>query len=389
MRKTQRAGLSRFVPGTPGNRQRDFRFEAHATLRMGDAALVLLAQSATRDAGATDWWLQGENTHARLQPASRVWPDQDPSPEVALAEYESALQRREAAEVGLAALPERSRWHTRRLLRQRSEAQAELSAARAREHEARAALPRSALGAQPNNWGVLSAGGRFNLEASLRALHTGEQWFSAPPEAISKRLAADRPEVLDAMARLQDDVLPARLAAARGDRRFEQDIIARLHAIVVELMGVETAVAASHAWDVRQARQVLQGHLPRGARPRARDLTDLETRHAATLLLNTGLCDAPGCPITVHDFYVLHEVLGCGLGTAALGELCDFADRYRRTITASFVPGRMGGNNPNLDPVYIPRMANWYHRHGFRVGDKPPTEWSKGDKICRRPASSP
>jgi hypothetical protein len=350
---------------------------------------LLVAQSATCETGATDWQLRGENPRARLQSASRVRHEQRPSPDAALAEYEAALRRREAAEVGLAALPGRSRWHARRLLRQRSNAKAELSAARASEHEARAALSRSALGAQPKDWGVLSAGGWFNLEASLRALYTGERWFTAPPEAISKRLSAGRPEVLDAMARLQADVLPARLAAARGDRRPEHDIVARLQAIVVELADVESALAAADAWDVRQARQVLQGHLPRGARPRARDLTHLETRHAATLLLNTGPGEAPGAPITVHDFYVRDEVLGLGLGTAALGELCDFADYYRRPITAKFVPGRMRGNDPNLDPAFTPRIANWYHRHGFRVGDKPPTEWSVGDKICRGPVPSP
>lgn len=125
---------------------------------------------------------------------------------------------------------------------------------------------------------------------------------------------------------------------------------------------------------------VLHDFLPVHARPAISSANDLERSTDLITFLVTEReadWDAPYQHIRLHD--IVSRVQGGGLGTAALLELCAYADRQRLPITADFVPGF------DASAAHIRRLARWYHRHGFRQADRTPEEWKSTNEIRREP----
>ena len=69
---------------------------------------------------------------------------------------------------------------------------------------------------------------------------------------------------------------------------------------------------------------------------------------------------------------------GHGIGTAALRELCRFADTRHLRISGKIEPLDVS------DPAFH-RLAGWYFRHGFRQGGRDPQSWVPLGEMVRIP----
>jgi hypothetical protein len=137
--------------------------------------------------------------------------------------------------------------------------------------------------------------------------------------------------------------------------------------------------AAALAEDYR----VLHDFLPVHARPKVTSANHLERSTDLITFLVTERepgWDAPYPHVRLHD--IVSRVQSGGLGTAALQELCAYADRQGLPVTADFVPGF------DADAARILRLARWYHRHGFRQGDRSPEAWTPTTAMRRDPIAS-
>ena len=130
----------------------------------------------------------------------------------------------------------------------------------------------------------------------------------------------------------------------------------------------------------------LYEHLPGSIRPLPETVEGLDRwTHFRTLSVTLPMEDArwellaDGAPrrIRLHDIVVKQR--GRGLGTALLEHLCAFADVRGYMITGELEPGP---GRPDADAV---RLAGWYARHGFRQGDRTPSEWRRGASMARVP----
>lgn len=89
--------------------------------------------------------------------------------------------------------------------------------------------------------------------------------------------------------------------------------------------------------------------------------------------------------IGLSDIVVPPWIAGLGLGSAALSHLCRCADDVGATITGVLYPGSAYKNDQE---TRIPRLARWYARHGFAVGDLPAVQWQIGSSMTRAPGEA-
>lgn len=99
-------------------------------------------------------------------------------------------------------------------------------------------------------------------------------------------------------------------------------------------------------------------------------------------LLRLTVTDEPlpddGIPTIVLGSINTHQNQGLGIGTAALRELCRYADASQLRIRARIA------SLESEDPAFQ-RLAGWYSRHGFRQGDAPATRWVPLGEMTRLP----
>lgn len=163
------------------------------------------------------------------------------------------------------------------------------------------------------------------------------------------------------------DSLPAlRLAAYDGDVRAGRQVEEHV-AQLAEMLGGDS-------------RRMLLEHLSGWARPLPQALDELD-RHrgrccafVVTVSVSYPLehledfrPDDYQARIEIHDFVVEGSLQGMGLGSAALVELCRFADATAATLVGELGPDRRGDEKRKLE-----QLARWYGRHGFDCGDTPP-----------------
>lgn len=226
------------------------------------------------------------------------------------------------------------------------------------------------LGADPREWGVLSGGqlegrrggnGRFLLEDTLQTL----TWPSdSTPEA-----AGQARRILSALPN-------ARAHAELGD----DSAVSGIENLVLSL-------AESSGIKPRQRRRLLD-HLPARRRPLPDCLEALERgQPPVTLFLDLEGVDMPhshpnGPKIRLHDIVVDNRLQGKGLGTAALTELCMYADLHSLSIEGTLQPGA-GASDETLAGV-----SKWYARLGFTQSDREPHLWRRGGIIHRAPRAT-
>lgn len=99
-------------------------------------------------------------------------------------------------------------------------------------------------------------------------------------------------------------------------------------------------------------------------------------------LLRLTVTDEPspedGIPTIVLGSINTHQHQGAGIGTAALRELCRYADANQLRIRARIAS--LDAEDPTFQ-----RLAAWYFRHGFRQGDAPATRWLPLGEMTRLP----
>ncbi len=126
--------------------------------------------------------------------------------------------------------------------------------------------------------------------------------------------------------------------------------------------------------------RVLHDFLPLHARDPHVSMTDLDR---STELLKLSVTERDGDSYDRFPHVYLHDIIsrhrGSGMGTAALQELCAYADRRGLPILAVFVPGFTATDEDAL------RLACWYYRHGFRQETQTPEDWSHTVPMRRDP----
>lgn len=211
-------------------------------------------------------------------------------------------------------------------------------------------LGAAGVGAAPHRWGVFSGAGDLTLERTIAGL--------------AERRAL--PQVADAVRELHDHLPELRLAAHAGDRSSEREV----EALLVQWSALTTT---QRDW------RALVEHLPGAVRPLPEALSALD-RHGppVTLSITQGpeLDPAPDARIRLHDIVVSHRFRGLGLGTAALVQLCRYADQVAAPITGEVEPGPGLADREHR----VARLTAWYGRHGFTV---------TGRHMRREPRRSP
>lgn len=246
------------------------------------------------------------------------------------------------------------------------------SQARARElhrglHSTKQHMEYLSLGADPRKWGVLSGGqldgrrgsnGCFLLEDTLETL----AWPSeTTPDTVSQA---------------------RRILAALPDARAHAELGCNSDVAVIE--NLVLSLVESPELKPRQRRRLLD-HLPARLRPIPDSLEALERgQPPVTLYVDLQGEDMPyshpgGPKIRLHDIVVANGLQGKGLGTAALTEMCRYADLHGLPIEGMLEPGA-GASDETLAGV-----AKWYARMGFTQGDREPRQWRRGGIIHRAP----
>ncbi len=244
----------------------------------------------------------------------------------------------------------RARW------RQRAEVAAasrRLDPLDTRRRRLRRELEATGAGSTPGEWGPFSSinDGRWTLEVALDGLFE--------PEAEE----------------LRDEMPLLRAQAVLGDRAA---VTAELDRRLSEIVSGEKLITSRSRASVYEFISVTR-------RPIPESVEDL-TRSSDMLYLSVCTYDRwsidAGPGIWLSDIQA-GEVLGHGVGTAALLELCRYADAHNKRIAAEIEHY----DDPS-DPSFQ-RLAAWYHRHGFRQGQRPPSEWAPLGKMVRLPKSEP
>lgn len=238
---------------------------------------------------------------------------------------------------------------------------------------AMARLENLSAGQEPGAWGLLSGGhsaargsrGEVRLERTLR------------------RVAAAVDDVrVQEQVKLMSNRLP----------RLRAQVELGLPGAVQKVKAWEEAVADLAALDAvgpLLSRSLLE-HLPGDQRPLAGSVEEMDRPGPPVCLRVTyhgpgedwGR-NSPEPWIELNDIVVRPRALrGSGLGTAALVELCRFADHHQYPIQGMLEPG------PGAEEVdeVIPRLAGWYARHGFTQEGRDPARWQRRGKIRREPA---
>lgn len=220
-----------------------------------------------------------------------------------------------------------------------------------------ASLERLGVGAEPRHWGVLSVAPRHGIPR-----------FSLEQTCKGLLVTADRDKSL-ALERVAKRLPHARAQAEFGERQPVEAIEADLAQLVE---------ATPHA-DPLHRDLVL--HLTPERRPLPGSPEAL-CRTGSPLLLQVsrqdGMDDEPR--LFLHDIVVDLELRGAGLGTAALGEVCRYADHLGLPIEGDLTP------DAGQDSF---ALARWYHAAGFRLGDLQPSSWRPGERMRRNPQSAP
>ncbi|WP_146149599.1 GNAT family N-acetyltransferase [Kineococcus rhizosphaerae] len=221
------------------------------------------------------------------------------------------------------------------------------------------------VGAEPGRWGTLSGAKAFYLEETLRQVLRAEG---------QRALSVD-------VAQLLEEMPGVRLNAHRGDRSGEAQVRQAVR------------VLAGEVKDTGLRRRVVE-HLPVEDRPRVHSVRDLHRGHSPiTFFVSDDLQETrrwiPGLRkfdecIELHDIVVHDGLGGRGLGTAALQELCRYADDTNMQVVARLNPG------PGYDDYddRVQRLARWYARHGFVVDSLPAEQWPAESVMVREPASA-
>ena len=222
------------------------------------------------------------------------------------------------------------------------------------------------VGAPARVWGPFSGTAGYNLENTLTSLLRGPL---ASHAAIGRAVT-----LLESLPRL-------RLAAYDGDVRVGSHVDETV-AQLAEMLGGDS-------------RRMLLEHLSGWARPLPQALDELD-RHrgggrpfVVTVSVSHPLehlehfrPDDYQERIQIHDFVVDRSLQGMGLGSAALVELCRFAD-----ATAATLVGELGQDHRGDEQRKLEQLARWYGRHGFDCGDTPPERLRRGLRITREPGA--
>lgn len=224
------------------------------------------------------------------------------------------------------------------------------------------------LGADPHQLGVLSGGeldsqisggGSFLLEDTLEKLICSSESTIETASQVGNILA----------------LLPhARAEAELGNV-----------SVVPDIENWVLALAGNPDLKPGQRRRILE-HLPAHLRPIPDSLSSLERVHPPVTLFV--VLQGPDKPdsyyaktprIKLSDIVVFREPRGKGLGTAALTELCMYADLNNLPIEGMLEPG------PGESDETVVSLSRWYARMGFTQGDREPPQWVRGDNIYRSP----
>lgn len=246
------------------------------------------------------------------------------------------------------------------------ESEARARALRLRRHTIKRFMEYQSLGGDAREWGVLSGGqldsrrvgnGSFLLEDTLEVLTRSN---------ISASVATEIRQLLTALP-------DARANAALGETSTVADIETRT-----------LALSESPDFAPHQRRRLIE-HLPAVLRPIPASLASLERgQPPVTLFISLQGEDMPyshpkGPVIRLHDIVVAYELQGKGLGTAALTELCNYADLHSLPIEGMLEPG------PGKPDEAVAAVSRWYARMGFTQGENEPHQWQRGGNIHRAP----
>lgn len=245
---------------------------------------------------------------------------------------------------------------TRRL--ERLDAQASMLAAH---------LRASAAGSAPGRWGVLSGvHGVFLLEDTL----------------ISGRHNR-------VVAELADWAIP-RLPGIRAHAALSLPDSADLHDLERRIHDCAFSLPRRSSLGYR-----LVEHLPEELRPpieTVRDLDNASTDRVDDPVVRGLTLHQPGdydrqdltyrppeAWLDLHSIHVVPRLRGLGLGTAALIEICRYADVHRYPIAAT-----IQNHKEAVDPAFL-ALARLYTRLGFATVEPRPNGWQPGDRIRRTP----
>jgi len=236
-----------------------------------------------------------------------------------------------------------------------------------RQQAAHRALALHAVGADPRSWDVHSGAQQFHLETSLAY--------------VARQIRGDA-HVRDCISAVQLALPANRVAAHNGDLDARGRTRAALHELI--------SLVAPRG---EQLARRLSVHLPGDRRRFERspenlawyDLDTWSPLETPPVRLSIAWRDVGNRhALRLHDIVVGQWLQGSGFGTAALVELCRFADHHRCDIDGEFIPGP----GYNDDAVRVRRTASWYYRYGFRVGERQPEHWEIGAMILRTPSPS-
>jgi GNAT superfamily N-acetyltransferase len=234
-------------------------------------------------------------------------------------------------------------------------------------------LERLGAGAE-GEWGLFSVtpgtGAPNSIERTLRTL-----------------AAADHHPPLASAAREALDLVPQ--ARSRAEVRGDRSALADLEDSVVAMVDLSRHLP--------NLAGVLKEHLPGARRPVASSIEELDDapRERVTrcrLSVTEGLAgsyadairelDGLSHVICLHRIDTVSSAQGFGLGTAALVELCAYAERRGLPIVATLAPS-------DRAPETLRRVARWYARVGFRRAKGGADAWERCDVIWRPAAGMP
>lgn len=223
---------------------------------------------------------------------------------------------------------------------------------------ARRRLATSTVGAA-RSWGVLSGDEHHNVESALLG--------------VRQRLEALGGPRLVAMIRdLKLGASEIRVAVHRGDESARDDFACRIAQLVtlcriadVNRPDESKLLRCDVGLQIRDS-ESLEFYVPVSLREHVADIETIVNRNRPVRLEAAW----DGDEIYLSGLYIGGAPSGKGAGTAALEDLCNYADRHCVRVRALFGPDEPGKPRfSTLSPAFLDRVARWYERHGFRPAD--------------------